>query len=192
MKTMQETFESILRYVEAHETNPIDELLKMGFTPCQLVNIFGVDKERVKSATLYENFARQNKEDLDKFIYPYDLENFVRFDAEWMSFYEANPDQLMAFKQTPRYKELREKYDEEKEPVLAEILTDIFFDETDGGSEDHRRFGSRYISRSLEVMYNLATNIAGDCKDIGEYTDSEIDLLDEVANFINGYQNFDE
>lgn len=192
MKNMQETFESILRYVEANEVSPVDELLKMGFTPSQLVNIFGMDKERVKSASLYEYYARQHNEYLDKFIYPYDLDNFDRFDAEWMSFFEANPEQLAEFKKSQRYHELRMKYDEEKEPVLAEILSDIFSDEQEDASEINRKFGSRYIARRLEVMYTLATDIMSAIKDIGEYTDAENDLLDEVANFVNEYQNFEE
>ena len=50
-------------------------------------------------------------------------------------------------------------------------------------------FGDLEIKEKVDLIYKLSTEVMELSGDIGEYTDDENEVLDEIANFINVYKN---
>jgi len=128
MKSMKETLKEIIANIKSESENPVDELLGMGFTPCQLVHEFGMDVNAVKSSELYKEIKDMYNEDLDTFVYPFDLDKFNRFDAQLISRFEFNLEQIRAFKETELYSLLFDEYERDKEDALTEVMDQLFDD----------------------------------------------------------------
>lgn len=126
MKTKYDTLLSIVNYVKNESANPIDELLMMGFEPCQLINEFGFQREDVKKSEVYIQMANSDIIDVDEKEIPFALENFNPFDASLMFYFEMTPSQLTKFKKTKQYQKLIEKYDEERIDALTGVMNEIF------------------------------------------------------------------
>lgn len=126
MKTKFETLLSIVNYVKNESNNPIDELLVMGFEPCQLVNEFGFQKQDVKKSELYIQMTDDSIIDIDEKEMPFALENFNPFDASLMFYFEMTPSQLTKFKRTNQYQILVDRYNEERDEALTEVMNRVF------------------------------------------------------------------
>lgn len=132
MQTKFETLKKIIAYVKNESENPIDELLMMGFTPCQLVYEFGFNEDDVKASGFYDDINDGLLEDIDCDELPFALENFNPFDAEIVFRFKLNKNAFSELKGSALYKELLEKYIEEKEDTLvdcANAAIDAFEDE---------------------------------------------------------------
>ena len=127
MQSKYETLKKIIDYVENESDNPIDELLMMGFTPCQLVNEFDFDAEAVKGSELYDEFD----EDLDEDKYPFLLGKYSPFDASLVNWFKLSDDSFLLLKETEYYERMKVLYENEKEDALTEVMNEIFsnFDE---------------------------------------------------------------
>lgn len=128
MKSKYETLLSVVDYVKNESENVVDELLMMGFTPCQLVNEFDFDENEVRNSPVYEEVREELMENLDESEMPFLLDNYNAFDASLMFYFEFNKDELREFKLSPLYKEMLERYDEEKDEALTEVRNEIFND----------------------------------------------------------------
>jgi hypothetical protein len=122
MKTFKETLEDIVTDVKNHSEDPVTELLNMGFTPYQLAHYFGFEVDEVKKSEAYRNFD----EDLDYDEYPFIMNGFNRFDAQLISHFKMDLDTIRDFKDTTLYEELLDRYNEDKEDALTDVMNDIF------------------------------------------------------------------
>ena len=77
--------------------------------------------------------------------------------------------------------------DEEEIAYVKTILCDRYISFTDDVNEQW--FGNREIKHKIDILYNLAGEILDMSEDIGDYTDEENEMLDEIANVINTYRN---
>ena len=126
MKTKFETLKSVVAYVKNESANPIDELLMMGFTPCQLIYEFGFDTDDVKKSELYEEVAADEDEDFDREVYPFVLSNYSPFDAALVNWFQLSSEELLALKETDVYKEAKSSYEEKKIEVETELFNEVF------------------------------------------------------------------
>lgn len=137
MKTKYETLKSVVEYVSNESDDPISELLMMGFTPCQLVFEFGFDADEVKSSEIYAELD----DDLDENAYPFLLGKYSPFDAALVNWFKLSTDSLIQLKDTDAYIQMKERYEEEKEEALMDVMNAIF-----GKFEDlvYERLGENY------------------------------------------------
>lgn len=77
--------------------------------------------------------------------------------------------------------------DEEEISYVATILYDRYIPFTN--NENEQWFGNKEIKTKIDILYNLAREILDMSEDVGEYTDEENEMLDEIANIINTYEN---
>lgn len=77
--------------------------------------------------------------------------------------------------------------DEEEVDYVATILYDRYIPFID--NPDEQWFGDKEIKNKVDILYNLAREILDMSGDIGEYADEENEMLDEIANVINIYEN---
>lgn len=126
MKTKFETLKSVVAYVKNESDNPIDELLMMGFTPCQLVYEFGFDADEVKTSDLYEDVKDIENEDLDGEVYPFVLSNYSPFDAALVSRFKLSSEQLLCLKEQGVYQNMKTAYEEKKIEAETELFNEVF------------------------------------------------------------------
>lgn len=77
--------------------------------------------------------------------------------------------------------------DEEEKAYIAGILYDRFIPFTDNINEQW--FGNKEMKKMLDIFYSVAREIMSLTEDIGEYSDEENEVIEEVANVINIYEN---
>jgi len=77
--------------------------------------------------------------------------------------------------------------DEEEKSYVATILYDRYIPFTDDVNEQW--FGDREMKKKIDIIYNLARKVLDMSGDIGEYSDDENEVLDELANVIDIYEN---
>lgn len=131
MKSKYQTLKDVVAYVTNESDNPIDELLMMGFTPCQLVFEFGFDEEEVKTSELYDD-----DDDLEETEYPFVLDKYGPFDAALVNRFKLSSDTLCRLKNTKCYKEMKEMYEEEQIEALTDVLNEVFDEFEDGVYEE--------------------------------------------------------
>ncbi len=126
MKTKFETLKAVVAYVKNESDEPIDELLNMGFTPCQLVYEFGFDADEVKASYLYEDVKDIETEDLDNEEYPFVLDNYSPFDAALVSRFKLSSEQLLCLKEQGVYQNMKTAYEEKKIEAETELFNEVF------------------------------------------------------------------
>ena len=134
MKTKYDTLFDIVNYVEGVSDEPIDELLRMGFSPCQLINEFHYNKESVVSSLEYDDAKRGLNEDVECEEYPFILENYSPFDAAIISRFEFSKTDFETFRESPVYIKMKEKYQEEIHEVITDYMNELL-DEFEGEVE---------------------------------------------------------
>lgn len=126
MKSKYDTLLDIIQYVKTKSEYPIDDLLMMGFTPCQLVNEFHFDAEDVRQSYLFAKIEDNLDEKLDEDEYPFVLDCFNTFDAELISRFQFTKEQVFSLKQTTVYQEMLKEFQEEKTAAIIECENFIF------------------------------------------------------------------
>ncbi len=124
MQSKFETLSHVVRYVKENAEHPVaavDELLSMGFEPCQLVYEFGFDENTVKKSEIYQGWDQKTLDDEE---YPYMLDKFNPFDAALVSRFRLSTEQLLRFKSTETYKTLLSYFNEEKEAAITEVINE--------------------------------------------------------------------
>lgn len=76
--------------------------------------------------------------------------------------------------------------DEEELSYVKTILLDRYIPFTDDLTEQW--FGDIKIKHKIDVIYNLAREVIDSSKDIGEYDDTEKEMLDEITNVVDIYE----
>lgn len=126
MKNKYDTLTDIIQYVKKTSKHPIDTLLQMGLTPCQLVNEFHFDDKTVRQSPLFKTTEANLDEKLDEDEYPFVLDCFNPFDAALISRFQFTKEQLYFLKQTAIYQEILDKFQEEKMAATIECENTIF------------------------------------------------------------------
>lgn len=132
MKSKYATLKSIINYVRTKSSNPINELLTMGFDPYQLVNVFGFDADDVKKSDAYRNgnWNLDQKED------PFRLDLYEPFDAALVSRFKLTNEQFSKFKDTTVYTQIYNSYMDEKADCETELFNGIFDENEDNILEE--------------------------------------------------------
>jgi hypothetical protein len=55
--------------------------------------------------------------------------------------------------------------------------------------DNYTPFGDITVMHMIDALYRSSREILDRTGDIGEYTDDENEILDEISNFINAYRN---
>lgn len=55
--------------------------------------------------------------------------------------------------------------------------------------ETETAFGDQMLAKKIDEIFKLSMEAMLIVKDVGEYTDDENEVLDELVNFINAYKN---
>lgn len=125
MKTKYETLSDIVNYVEGVSDEPIDELLRMGFSPCQLINEFGYDANAVMASCEYDDAKKGLDEDIECEDYPFVLSNYSPFDAAIISRFEFSPEDFAKFREAPVYENMKKIYQEEIHEVITDYMNEL-------------------------------------------------------------------
>lgn len=77
--------------------------------------------------------------------------------------------------------------DEEEISYIGTILYDHYVPFTDNANEQW--FGDKEMKKKVDIIYSLAREILDMNEDMGEYSDEENEVFDELANVVNIYEN---
>lgn len=124
MKSKIDTLLDIIEHVRYGTCPEIDALLQMGFSPCQLVYVFGYNKDEVKASEHYNKNADDNLETKE---YPFVLGNYTSYDSSIVNHFQLHENEFLAFQDSELYARLYEDYKEEREEALREVENDLFY-----------------------------------------------------------------
>jgi len=123
MRTFKETLKCVIEYVKSECDDRIGTLFMMGFTPRQLIYVFGFNKKDVFEHPDFREFAdacgEYNEGDE---VYPFILDEYNPLEAAIVSRYQLTRSQMEEFLETEEYRNLEIAYTER----IVEVKTDLF------------------------------------------------------------------
>lgn len=128
MKTKYETLKDVISYVQKHNEKPVNELLKMGFTPSQLVREFNFNENDVRNSIYFTQVEIERGNEFNCTTYPFFMDGYSFFDGQLISYFKFTKEKFEEFRGSDTYNKMLEKYNEQKDEALIDLTNDVFSD----------------------------------------------------------------